>query len=33
LWRAIPGILDDFEADPAVRVIVVRGAGEVPQGA
>ncbi len=28
MWQAIPEILDLFEADPAVRVIVVRGAGD-----
>jgi enoyl-CoA hydratase len=28
MWRSIPVILDDYEADPAVRVIVLRGAGE-----
>jgi enoyl-CoA hydratase/carnithine racemase len=28
MWRAVPGILDRFEADPAVRVIVLRGAGD-----
>jgi enoyl-CoA hydratase/carnithine racemase len=28
MWRAVPGILDAFEADPAVRVIVLRGAGD-----
>jgi len=28
MWRAIPDILADFDADPAVRVIVLRGAGE-----
>ncbi len=27
MWEAIPQILDDFEADPAVRVIVLKGAG------
>ncbi|MGE0223658.1 MAG: enoyl-CoA hydratase [Acetobacteraceae bacterium] len=29
MWEAIPDILDRFEADPAVRVIVLRGAGDV----
>src|SRR5215475_2414177 len=28
MWRAIPEILDRFEQDPAVRVIVLRGAGD-----
>ena len=28
MWAAIPGILDAFETDPAVRVVVLRGAGE-----
>lgn len=28
LWSAIPAALADFEADPEIRVIVVRGAGE-----
>jgi enoyl-CoA hydratase/carnithine racemase len=28
MWRAVPEILDRFEADPAIRVIVLRGAGE-----
>jgi enoyl-CoA hydratase/carnithine racemase len=28
MWRAVPGILDRFEADPAIRVIVLRGAGD-----
>jgi enoyl-CoA hydratase len=28
MWEAIPLILDDFEKDPAIRVIVVTGAGE-----
>src|SRR5919199_3491853 len=28
MWRAIPVILDDFESDPAIRVIVLRGAGD-----
>ena len=28
MWQAIPAILDRFEADPAVRVIVLHGAGE-----
>ncbi len=28
MWEAIPAIMDRFEADPAVRVVVIRGAGE-----
>jgi len=28
MWEAIPRVLEAFEADPAVRVIVFRGAGE-----
>jgi enoyl-CoA hydratase len=28
MWEAIPVILDHFEADPAVRVIVLKGAGD-----
>ena len=28
MWETIPTILDRFESDPAVRVIVLRGAGE-----
>jgi enoyl-CoA hydratase len=28
MWEAIPVILDDFENDPAVRVVVVTGAGD-----
>ena len=27
MWQAIPGVVADFEADPAVRVIVLTGAG------
>ncbi len=27
MWEAVAGILDDFAADDAVRVVVVRGAG------
>lgn len=27
MWQAIPGILDAFEADPAIRVIALTGAG------
>src|SRR6185312_13424984 len=29
MWQAIPEILDRFEQDPAVRVIVLKGAGDV----
>ena len=28
MWRAVPEILDRFESDPAIRVIVLRGAGD-----
>jgi enoyl-CoA hydratase len=28
MWAAIPPILDDFERDPAIRVIVLKGAGD-----
>ncbi|HUN38827.1 MAG TPA: enoyl-CoA hydratase [Acetobacteraceae bacterium] len=28
MWETIPAIIDRFETDPAVRVIVLRGAGE-----
>jgi len=28
MWEAIPVILDDFEKDPALRVVVVTGAGD-----
>ena len=28
MWEAIPVILDDFESDPAIRVVVVTGAGD-----
>jgi len=28
MWQAIPTILDDYEDDPAIRVIVLKGAGE-----
>jgi enoyl-CoA hydratase/carnithine racemase len=28
MWQAVPKIMADFEADPAVRVIVLTGAGE-----
>ncbi|GGQ10383.1 enoyl-CoA hydratase/carnithine racemase [Actinomadura coerulea] len=27
MWRALPGILDGFAADPGVRVVVLTGAG------
>ena len=27
MWEAIPAILDAFEADPAIRVVALRGAG------
>jgi enoyl-CoA hydratase/carnithine racemase len=27
MWKAIPGAVADFDADPQIRVIVVRGAG------
>lgn len=27
MWRAIPGAVADLDADPAIRVIVLRGAG------
>ncbi len=30
MWEAIPAIMDRFEADPNVRVIVIRGAGDTP---
>jgi len=29
MWEAIPEIIDRFEADPAVRVVVLKGAGDV----
>ena len=29
MWRAIPEAMADFDADPAVRCIVVRGEGTV----
>ena len=29
MWEAIPEILDRFENDPAVRVVVLKGAGDV----
>ncbi len=28
MWRAIPGVVARLEADPAVRVLVLRGAGD-----
>jgi len=28
MWRAIPGVVAGLEADPAVRVLVLRGAGD-----
>src|SRR5690348_12708154 len=28
MWRAVPEILDAFESEPAIRVIVLRGAGD-----
>jgi len=28
MWAAVPGIVAQFEADPAVRVVVLRGAGD-----
>jgi enoyl-CoA hydratase/carnithine racemase len=28
MWQAVPAILDHFERDPAVRVIVLKGAGD-----
>jgi hypothetical protein len=28
MWEALPGAVDALEADPAVRVIVLRGAGD-----
>lgn len=28
MWQAIPAILDRFEREPAIRVVVLRGAGE-----
>jgi enoyl-CoA hydratase len=28
MWQAIPGIFDQLEAEPSVRVIVLRGAGD-----
>src|SRR5580692_7799902 len=28
MWRAIPGVVARLEADPAIRVLVLRGAGD-----
>ena len=28
MWEAIPVIIDEFEKDPAIRVVVVTGAGD-----
>ena len=28
MWQAIPDVLADFEADPAIRVVVFKGAGD-----
>jgi enoyl-CoA hydratase len=28
MWQAIPGVLDDFAADAAIRVVVLAGAGD-----
>jgi enoyl-CoA hydratase/carnithine racemase len=28
MWRALPGVVAQLEADPAVRVLVLRGAGD-----
>jgi enoyl-CoA hydratase/carnithine racemase len=28
MWRAIPGLVEHFEKDPAIRAIVVKGAGD-----
>jgi len=28
MWEAIPEVLDDFAADPAIRVVVLTGAGD-----
>ena len=28
MWQAIEGILDDFEKDDSVRVVVMKGAGD-----
>jgi enoyl-CoA hydratase len=28
MWQAIPGLVEQFEKDPAIRSIVVRGAGD-----
>ena len=29
MWRALPGVAEELDADEAVRVVVLRGAGEV----
>jgi enoyl-CoA hydratase len=28
MWQAVPGVLEDFAADPAIRVVVLAGAGD-----
>jgi enoyl-CoA hydratase/carnithine racemase len=28
MWQAVPGALEDFAADPAIRVVVLAGAGD-----
>ena len=28
MWEAVPGVIDDFHADPQIRVIVLAGAGD-----
>ena len=28
MWQAMPAILDEFDRDPAIRVVVLRGAGD-----
>jgi enoyl-CoA hydratase/carnithine racemase len=28
MWRALPGLLEQVETDPAIRVLVLRGAGD-----
>jgi enoyl-CoA hydratase len=28
MWQAMPGVLDEFDRDPAIRVIVLKGAGD-----
>lgn len=32
MWAALPGLLQDLDADPAVRVIGLRGAGRTGPG-